>query len=121
MALSQEDKYRIIFALCHEGKILIPGSTSYSKILADRMENLNTFIEDRALQLVDSIEDYKSKLEASATKDNVKRIGDIELDTTRSRSSKMKELNRLLDELSKLLDIPNRCSYGSGGMKCLIL
>lgn len=121
MALSQEDKYRIIFALCHEGKILVEGSTSYSKILADRLENLNSFIEDRAISLVDSIESMKTKLETGSLKDNVKRIGDIELDTQKSMSLKHNELKRLLTELSQLLDIPNRCKVGGGGVGCLIL
>ncbi len=121
MALAEEDKYRIIFALCHEGKILVVGSTSYSKILADRMENLNEFIEERAISLVDSIETMKSKLESGSLKDNVKRIDDIELDTKMSRPLKQKELSRLLSELSQLLDIPNRCKVGGGGMGCLIL
>lgn len=121
MAFSEEDKFRIIFALCHEGKVLIPNSTSYSKILADRFLDLNLFIEDRALQLVDKIEAAKTLLESSGTKDNVKRIGDIELDTKYSRSNKQKELKRLLDELSQLLDIPNRCKVGGGGVGCLIL
>lgn len=121
MALADEDKFRIIFALCHEGKVLIPGSTSYSQILANRLENLNAFIEDRAIELVDKIEAAKTLLESSGTKDNVKRIGDIELDTRYSRSNKQKELKRLLEELSQLLDIPNRCKVGGGGMGCLVL
>lgn len=120
MALVDEDKFRIMFALCHEGKVLIPGSTSYSKILADRMENLNAFIEDRAIELVDAIEAKKSELQTT-TKDNVKRIDDIELDTKVTRSVKQKELKRLLNELSQLLDIPNRCKVGGGGMGCLVL
>lgn len=121
MAFSDEDKFRIMFALCHEGKILIEGSTSYSKIIADRLENLNSFIEDRALTLVESIETMKGKLETGSLKDNVKQIGDIHLDTDKNRSLKQKELKRLLDELSKLLDIPNRCRVGGGGMGCLVL
>lgn len=121
MALSQEDKYRVIFALCHEGKVLLEGSTSYSKIIADRLENLNSFIEDRAITLVDAIEDMKKKLQDGSLKDNVKRIGDIELDTTMSRSLKSAELKRLLNELSQLLDIPNRCKVGGGGVGCLVL
>ena len=121
MALSDDDKYRVIFALCHNGKILIPTSTHYNSIVADRLENLNTQIETQVLSLLTSIESLKTALTTGYGKDNVKRIGDIELDTTMSRSSKTKELSRLLDELSKLLDIPNRCRVGSTGVGCLVL
>lgn len=121
MALSLEEKHRVIFALCHTGKILLPDSTHFDSIVNDRLDNLNSFIEERALALVQKIEGYKEKLETTATKDNVRRIGDIELDTTMSRSLKQKELKRLLNELSNLLDIPNRCSVGGGGMGCLVL
>lgn len=121
MAFSQEDKFNIIFALCHDGKILIPNSTSYSGIIAARLDNLNSFIEERALTLVSKIDAVKTMLESSPTKDNVRRIGDIELDPSLSRDLKQKELKRLLNELSQLLEIPNRCKVGSGGMGCLIL
>jgi hypothetical protein len=120
MALSQEDKYRIIFSLCHTGKILIPSSTHYNSIVNDRLNNLDTFIEERALSLVAKIEQSKLNLE-STQKDNVKQIGDIHLDTTMSRSLKQKELSRLLSELSQLLDIPNRCKVGGVGVGCLVL
>jgi hypothetical protein len=120
MAFTDDQKYSIIFALCHEGKILSPNSTSYSKIFADRLENLPAQVEARALELVTSIEELKTAL-SSYQKDNVKRIGDIELDTKMSRSNKQKELKRLLEELSQLLDISNRCKVGGGGMGCLVL
>lgn len=121
MAFTEEQKYSIVFALCHDGKIILEGSTSYSGIIADRLDNLNSFIEARALELVTKIEAAKTLLESSGTKDNVKRIGDIELDTNMSRSLKQKELKRLLSELSQLLDIPNRCKVGGGGVGCLVL
>lgn len=121
MAFTDDQKYSIIFALCHDGKILTVGSTSYSKILADRLENLPAQVEAKALELVTKIEAAKTLLESSGTKDNIKRIDEIEFDTTYSRSNKLKELNRLLKELSNLLDIPNRCSSSGGGMRCLVL
>lgn len=121
MAFTTDDKYRIIFALCHSGKTLIETSTHYNSVLASRLDNLNINIETHALSLLDKIEAAKTSLESSPTKDNVKQIGDIHLDTTRSRELKNKELRRLLSELSSLLDIPNRCSVGGGSMGCLIL
>lgn len=119
MALSQEDKYRVIFALCHTGKILEPNSTHFNSVINDRLNNLNAFIESQVLSLLTKIEASKLALNSTG-KDNVKRIGDIELDTELGRPLKIRELNRLLSELSNLLDIPNRCKSG-GGMRCLVL
>ena len=121
MALTEGDKYRVIFALCHNGKVLIPTSTHYSSIIESRLLNLNTYIETQALALTTKIEAAKLLMESSPTKDNVKQIGDIVLDTERSRGLKQKELKRLLGELSQLLDIPNRCKVGGGGVGCLVL
>lgn len=119
MALSEENKFRVIFALCHTGKILDENSTHFNSIIDDRLKNLNAFVEAQVLSLLTKIEASKTAINTTG-KDNVKRIGDIELDTKVSRSVKIKELNRLLSELSNLLDIPNRCKSG-GGMKCLVL
>lgn len=119
MALSEENKFRVIFALCHNGKILDEGSTHFNSIIDDRLKNLNPIVETQVADLLTKIEASRTALNTTG-KDNVKRIGDIELDTKFSRSVKIKELNRLLSELSNLLDIPNRCKSG-GGMKCLVL
>jgi len=120
MAFSEEDKYRVIFALCHTGKILVEDSTHFNSIIADRLENTNSLIEERALALVEKIEDAKIEFEESPKKDNVRRIGDIELDTERSLHNRRAELKRLLNELSNLLDIPNRCKIGGSGVACVI-
>lgn len=113
MAFSSEDKHKIIFALCHSGNVLNPSSTLYNSVINDRLNDLSSFTEEQALGLVSKIERIKSSLENSPTKNNVKRIGDIELDTDMGISLLKKEYKRLTDELSKLLDIPNRCSVGS--------
>ena len=116
MAFTEEDKFKIVFALCHSGKILLPNSTHFDSVFNDRLINLNIIIEEQALALVTKIEANKLSFEKSTTKDNVKQIGDIHLDTTRSLSNRRSELRRLLSELSNLLDIPNRCKLGGSGM-----
>ena len=116
MAFSNDDKYRIIFALCHHGKILIEDSTHYNSIINDRMERTSPQIEERALALVSKIEDMKEDFANSPTQDKVSQIDDISFDTNRSLEIRRAELKRLLSELSNLLDIPNACSIGGGGM-----
>lgn len=121
MAFAEEDKFKIIFSLCHTGGIIIDGNTNFNSIIRDRLLIDNEFVEEQALSLVSKIAGLKEALEGGTKKDAVTKIGDIHFDTKVTRSSKTKELQRLLNELSNLLDIPNRCKVGSGGVGCLIL
>lgn len=113
MALSQEDKHRILFHLCHSGKTLIEGSTHYNSVVASRLDNLNTYIESQLESLLEDLESTRARFVSSPTKSNVRRIGDIELDTDKSLSLINSEYKRLQNELSSLLDIPNLCKSRS--------
>ncbi len=121
MALSEEDKFKVIFSLCHTGGVIIEGNTNFNSIINDRLSIDNSYVEDQALALVEKINNLKGQLETGTKKDAVTQVGDIHFDTKVTRSSKTKELSRLLKELSNLLDIPNRCKVGSGGVGCLVL
>lgn len=109
MALSQETKHKIVFFLGYPGKVLIPGTTHFNKIVSNRMDNLNPFIEDQVEKLLEKIEESRTNLESTQKKGNVKSIGDIHLDTSRTRSMVQAEYKRCLKELSCLLDIPMVC------------
>ena len=109
MALSSEDKQKIVFVLGYAGKILIPTSTHFNRIFSDRMENLNTFIEDQVGELLELIDAARLKITATTSNGNVKKIDGIELDTTRTKSLATGDYKRLLHELSCLLDIPIVC------------
>lgn len=111
--LTQDDKYRVIFALCLNGEVITETSVNFNSIVRDRLNIDNTHIEDRVIQLLEKIDLIKTRLEDSPKNSNVKRIGDIELDTEKSHSLIKKEYQRLLSELSSLLDIPCQCKFGS--------
>ena len=121
MALSEEDKFKVIFSLCHTGGVIIEGNVNFNSIINDRVSIDNSYVEEQAMALVEKIRSIKEDLTSGTKKDSVTQIGDISFDTSVTRSSKTKELSRLLKELSNLLDIPNRCKVGSGGVGCLIL
>lgn len=112
--LAEDVKYKVIFALCYTGTVLDPNSVNFNSIVRDRLNIDNFYIEERVTVLLSKIESIKSLLENSPTKNNVKRIGDIELDTENGRDLITKEYARLLDELSKLLDLPSMCKAGGG-------
>ena len=56
MALSEESKYKVLFHLCHSGKTLIEDSTHYNSVVASRLSNLNTYIEDQVESLLEELE-----------------------------------------------------------------
>lgn len=117
MALTSETKHRIVFALCHNAKILDPASTHYNSIFNDRLDGLSQFTEDRVEQLLNQIEGQKKKVGESSNKGNVKRIGDIELDTNRTVELTYQELKRLQSELAQMLDISNACKGARGSVR----
>jgi len=121
MSLGEEDKFKVIFALCHTGGVIIKDNVNFNSIIDDRISIDNSYVEDQAMALVEKINALKDDLSSGTKKDAVTQIGDIHFDTKVTRASKTKELSRLLKELSNLLDIPNRCKVGSGGVGCLIL
>lgn len=116
--LSSEDKHRIVFALGYTGGVLDSSSVNYNSIINDRLNGLSQYTEERALSLVTKIENVKEKLESSITKNNVKRIDDIEFDTRTGDELTKKELKRLLKELSQVLDIANKASFSSVCVVC---
>jgi uncharacterized small protein (DUF1192 family) len=113
MALSEELKYKVIFALCHTGKILDPSSMHFNSLVRDRLELSNQYIEERVEFLLSEIERTEEILRKSPSKANLKRIGDIELDNSGGIPLIQNEMRRLKNELSQLLDIPNACKGGS--------
>lgn len=119
MALSLEDKHRIINHLGLPGKTLIESSTHYNSVVASRLTNLDSYIEDKALSLLDELDAARTKVMGSSTKGNVKRIGDIELDTDKTRMLTKDEYKRLIEELSTLLDISSKKSSGVNFDVCL--
>jgi len=117
MALSSETKHRIVFALCHNAKIIDPASTHYNSIFNDRLEGLSQFVEDRTEELLGQIEAQKTAVSGASMKGNVKQIGDIHLDTNRTIELAYQELKRLQNELALMLDIPNNCKGARGSSR----
>ena len=111
--LSQENKYRVVFALCLNGEVLTETSVNFNSIVRDRLNINNVYVEDQVEKLLGQIDAIKIKLGESPSNSNVKQIGDIILDTDRSFSLINKEYRRLLGELSQLIDIPSQCRSGS--------
>jgi len=113
MALTTEQKAKSLLYLGHPVKTLDEESTHYNKILVDRFNNLSSTAESIVGALLTEIEAVRTKFGASTGRALVKRVGDIELNTD-EHSSLNREYKRLLNDLSKYLDIPLK-----GGGVCI--
>jgi uncharacterized small protein (DUF1192 family) len=112
--LSNELKYKVIFALCHNGRIIDETSMHFNSIIRDRLgKSLDPFVVERVEFLTSEIEKTDEILRKAPAKANLRRIGDIELDNSGGIPLIQTELRRLKTELSQLLDIPNQCKGGS--------
>lgn len=119
-ALTAEQKYKVIFALCHTGTVIDPTTVNFNSIIRDRLETIyDDFVSDRVTVLLTQIESAETILRGSPSKASLKRIGDIELDNTSGIPLIKSEVKRLKSELSRLLDIPNNCS--SGNSVCVVV
>ena len=114
--LTAQEKTNIIFYLGWPAKTLIVGSTDYSKIVADRLENLTDEIEINVLRWLEKVVNIDNAREASLCRLAAKRVGDIETNPNELYELR-KEKTRILNELSDMLDIElMRSGRGSIGV-----
>lgn len=121
MALTQKEKYQVIFELGYPGKVLIEDSTHYDRVTARRLENLPPELEELVREVLLNLITVRSKLTASQGRALVKRVGDIELNPEEG-TILSGEFRRLLAQLASLLDLHVLVrSVGGVGMVGLIL
>ena len=104
MALTAQDKADIIFQLGWPAKVLIPGSTDFSNIMVDRLENLTPEIENNVIAWLEKVIKLDVAIEAAVCRLSARRVGDIETNPDELRELRKEKL-RLLRELSDMLDI----------------
>lgn len=121
MAFTDEEKYKIIRFLGYPANTLKTDSLSYSKIISDRLLNVETAAEDEIRLIIDRIIALDEGLVTAVDQSGVKRIDDIEFFGA-SDGSKLSELrkerSRLIKELAMMLDI-RMMSGGSMGNVCV--
>lgn len=118
MALDTEQKHNILFHLGHSAKSIIVGSTDFSQILLDRMNNLNDDVETIIDRLLTDLDAVRDKMIAGQDIVKAKRVGDIELNNNEINVLRG-EYRRLGRELSELLDIPYNRGGGRNVSVCL--
>lgn len=103
--LSPEDQADVVFFLGYPGKILVPQSTDYNGILANRLLDMSVQVENQiATQLV-KIRTVRLRIESSTKRMLASQVGDIKLNEN-EHPLLQKEQKRLLRELGDLTGIP---------------
>ena len=111
MALTDTQKYKVIFYLGWSGLTLVSTSTQYNSVVNDRVSDLNAEIERLVKGLLARLESLDAKLDAAACRLSASEVQDIVLNPEEIRMLRS-ERKRLIRELSDLLDIPIEKSGG---------
>lgn len=119
MALTDQEKLDIIFQLGWPGETLTVDSTSYSKIISDRVTDLSAPIELRVRGLLARVAKVDVALESAVCRLSAKEVGDIVLRDDELYQLR-REKKRLLRELSDLLDIPIMRQGDGGGISVCV-
>lgn len=106
MALSDKQKDCIIFYMGYSARTLDDTSTSYSRILAQRLDNFSEESEKRIKGMLTKLESLDAKLEKAQCRVSTVSIDGIKLNAEGEIRSLKKERRRCINELSRFSDIP---------------
>ena len=106
MALSLEQKHNILFVLGYPAKTIIVDSNLYNSLIADRLDSLDYYSEDRVDLLLIEIDSVRTKLSGLQDQGKLKQVGDIIFNTDNNDRTVKMEYKRILKELARTLDIP---------------
>lgn len=120
MALSTQQKFKILRLLCYPRGTTDTTSLDYSKIVTDKLNAIADEAQVEVEQLLDWIEQTEDQLDKAINSAGVKRIDDIEFfgggsDGMTKAQELRSEKRKYLSELSDFIGIPNKCSGGSMG------
>lgn len=105
MALTDSEKGEAIYFLGYPAKTLVAGSIDYSRRVAERFENLPDHFEVRIRKTMTRLRAVDEKMDDAVNRYAVKDLDGIQLNEN-ERSQLIAERNRLLLQLSHLLDLP---------------
>lgn len=104
---SAAEKLKIMYALGYPAKTIKSGTTDYSRIISDRLDNQETETEDRVRGLLNQVDSLDTKLQEASSRFLAQSVGDIKLNPNESRLLK-KERARVIKELGQILDLMPR-------------
>lgn len=118
MALTADQKHKVIFYLGWSGLTIVTGSTQYNSVVNNRLTEITAEIEAIVLGVLARLDSLDSRLDAAACRLSASEVDGIVLNPDEVRMLRS-ERKRLIRELSDLLDIPIEKSGGSNvGVVC---
>ena len=115
--LTKEQKQEILIALCWPVSTIERGNVNFHSVINDRLNSVDdVFVEGKVQAILEKINTLQDKYLGAANKGNIRRIDDIEFDTSVGNTSIKREENRLKKMLSDMLDIPSKCKSGMSGV-----
>ena len=105
MALTAKQKHDVLFRLGWSGKTLDVDSTNYSKIIADRLENLSSSMQATIVGLLKRLEAIQTQMDEARCRMTTESVDNIKINKDEAHMLK-KEFTRYLRELSAETCIP---------------
>lgn len=99
MALTDSEKHEVLFRLGWSGKTLDEGSTNFSKIIADRLNNLSVPMESTIRGLLKRLNIIQKQMDDSLCRMTAEKVDGISINKDEASMLK-KEFMRYLRELS---------------------
>ena len=118
MALSQQEKVKIITDLGYAGLTVVPDSIHYSNWIDDRLSTITAEIERCIRDLLKRLQAMDEKLEKAVCRAGISQIDGIKFRDDELRILR-RERRRILRELSDALEIPLMASGGAVGNVCV--
>ena len=104
MALSEDQKQKILYHLNIPALSIVSGSTHYNSIVNDRLVDITNEIQDIVEKILEDIQCAEDELASAKKCLKVAAIGDIRMNTDHLHNLKF-EYKRLRNKLSDTLDI----------------
>ena len=107
MALSAQEKAKVVFYLGWSGLTIVTGSTQFNSVVNDRLNDSSDDgpIESRTRELLERLEGYDECLDEAKCRLSASKVQDITMNKDEIAQI-LKERKRVIRELSDHLDIP---------------
>ena len=105
MALTAKQKHDVLFRLGWSGKTLDPGSTHFSNIIADRLENLSIPMQSTVVGLLKRLDAIQEQMDEARCRMTAETVDGIKLNKDEAAMLK-KEFKRYMKELSTETSVP---------------
>lgn len=116
MAFSDTEKVKIVTDLGWPGLTVVPDSIYYSNWVNDRLNTVTLPIERCVRDLMGRLEKMDEKLEKAVCRAGVEKVDGITFNKDEIRILR-KERNKIICEMSMILDIPMQaCGGGMGNV-----